>query len=256
MALKETGIGYRHGSLLSGYYYLIFRMNCLIIDDNKIARRTMRQLVSRVSDLEIAGEYGNASEAYGYLQTGHADLLLLDIQMPGMSGLELTRHLGKEAPLIIFTTSAREHALEAFDLNVVDYIVKPVLPARFIQAVDKARDILASRTTEVKTDNDEFIFIRDSNVVRRLKIEDILFAEAMGDYVKLHTLQKFFAVHTTLKTVEGRLPASRFIRIHRSYIIAVGKIDTLKDGLVGINGKNLPVADAYRNALNARLKII
>jgi two-component system, LytTR family, response regulator len=231
-------------------------MNCLIVDDNKIARSTLRQLAAHVKDLEVAGEYASAAEAYKYLLHNKVDLLLLDIQMPGMDGLELTRHLGNEGPLIIFTTSARDHALEAFELNVVDYLLKPLKPARFVQAIDKAKEILGSRNTEVKSDQEEFIFIRDSSVIRRLKIDDIMYAEAMGDYVKLHTRQKFYAIHTTLKAVEARLPASRFLRIHRSYIIAISKIDTLRDGSVVINGKSLPVADAYRFVLNTRMNVI
>ena len=139
---------------------------------------------------------------------------------------------------------------------MADYIVKPVTPARFIQAVDKAREVLQSNTEEVKMDDDEFIFIRDSNIVRRLKLDDILFAEAMGDYVKLHTPQKFYAIHTTLKIVEDRLPVSKFIRVHRSYIASITKIDTIQDGALVINGKPVPVADAYRAALNKKMNIL
>jgi DNA-binding LytR/AlgR family response regulator len=231
-------------------------MNVLIVDDNKIARTTMKQLVSQVKDIALTGECANAMEAYNILQEQPVDLVLLDIEMPGMTGLELTKNLGNKRPVIIFTTSKKEYAAEAFELNVADYIVKPVTPARFIQAVDKAREILQSKTEEYKLSDDEFVFIRDSNIVRKLKLDDILFAEAMGDYVKLHTLQKFFAIHTTLKTVEERLPASKFLRVHRSYIVALSKIDTLQDGALVINGKPVPVADAYRAALNKRMNIL
>ncbi|MEP7374268.1 MAG: LytTR family DNA-binding domain-containing protein [Chitinophagaceae bacterium] len=231
-------------------------MNALIVDDNKIARTTMKQLVSQVNDIALTGECANAMEAYNLLQEQPVDLVLLDIEMPGMTGLELTKNLGSKRPVIIFTTSKKEYAAEAFELNVADYIVKPVTPARFIQAVDKAREILQSNTEEYKLSDDEFVFIRDSNIVRKLKLDDILFAEAMGDYVKLHTLQKFFAIHTTLKTVEERLPASKFLRVHRSYIAAISKIDTIQDGALVINGKPVPVADAYRAALNKRMNIL
>ena len=231
-------------------------MNALIVDDNKIARTTMKQLASLVKDIVLAGECANAMDAYNLLQEEPVDLILLDIEMPGMTGLELTKNLGNKRPVIIFTTSKKEYAAEAFELNVADYIVKPVTPARFIQAVDKARDILNSNKEEVKFNDEEFVFIRDSNIVRRLKLDDILFAEAMGDYVKLHTPQKFFAIHTTLKAVEDKLPASRFFRVHRSYIVAVNKIDTIQDGALIINSKSLPVADAYRAALNKRMDIL
>lgn len=216
----------------------------------------MKQLASLVKDIVLAGECANAMDAYNLLQEEPVDLILLDIEMPGMTGLELTKNLGNKRPVIIFTTSKKEYAAEAFELNVADYIVKPVTPARFIQAVDKARDILNSNKEEVKFSDEEFVFIRDSNIVRRLKLDDILFAEAMGDYVKLHTPQKFFAIHTTLKAVEEKLPASRFFRVHRSYIVAVNKIDTIQDGALIINSKSLPVADAYRAALNKRMDIL
>lgn len=231
-------------------------MNVLIVDDNKIARTTMKQLASQVKDIVLAGECPNAMDAYNLLQDQPVDLILLDIEMPGMTGLELTKNLGNKRPVIIFTTSKKEYAAEAFELNVADYIVKPVTPARFIQAIDKAREVLQSNTEEFKLDDEAFIFIRDSNIVRRLKLDDILYAEAMGDYVKLHTLQKFYAIHTTLKAVEERLPASKFIRVHRSYIAALAKIDTIQDGALVINGKPVPVADAYRAAVNKKMNVL
>lgn len=231
-------------------------MNALIIDDNKIARTTMKQLANQVKGLTIEGDFANAIDAYNFLQDHKIDLLLLDIEMPGMTGLELTKNLGDKKPVIIFTTSKKEYAVEAFELNVADYIIKPVTPARFIQAIEKAKEIIESNQQEVKIDGDEFLFIRDSNIIRRLKIDDILFAEAMGDYVKLHTPQKFYAIHTTLKAVEERLPALKFVRVHRSYIVSLRNIDTIQDGALVINGKSVPVADAFRASLNKRMNIL
>jgi DNA-binding LytR/AlgR family response regulator len=231
-------------------------MNALIIDDNKIARTTMRQLAGKVADLVVVAECADAIEAFEKLRAQPVDLLLLDIEMPGMSGLELTRDLGGMRPLIIFVSSKKEYAADAFDLNVVDYLVKPVTTARFLQAIDKAREILESSKEEVKLKEDEFIFIRDSNIVRRLRLDNILYAEAMGDYVKLYTPERFYAIHTTLRAVEERLPASSFLRVHRSYLVAIDKIDTLDGGALVVNGKPLPVADAYRAALNRRMNIL
>lgn len=231
-------------------------MNCLIVDDNAIARTTLKQLASKITDLTVVGECGTAMDAYNLLQDTPVDVILLDIEMPGMSGLELTRNLGSKRPLIIFTTAKKDYAAEAFDLNVADFIVKPVTPARFIQAIEKAKEVLQSKREEVSLREDEFIFIRDSNVVKRLKLDDIYYVEAMGDYVKLHTPQRFFAIHSTLKAVEERLPASRFFRVHRSFIVAIDKIDTIQNGILIINGKSIPVADAYRGALNKRMNIL
>jgi DNA-binding LytR/AlgR family response regulator len=231
-------------------------MNALIIDDNKMARMTLKQLSERIDDLTIVAECPDAFEAYNLLITEPVDLLLLDIEMPGMSGLELTKNLVNKRPIIIFITSKREYAADAFDLNVADYIIKPVSGSRFIQAIDKAREILNSNKEEVNVKEDEFVFIRDSNIIRRLKLDNILFAEAMGDYVKLYTPEKFYAIHATLKAVEERLPASRFLRVHRSYLVAVNKIDSMEGGVLIINRKPIPVADAYRSALNKRMNII
>ena len=231
-------------------------MNALIVDDNIIARTTMKQLVSQVHDVVLAAECADAIEAYNLLQKQQIDLILLDIEMPGMTGLELTNNLGIKRPLIIFTTSKKQYAAEAFKLNVADYLVKPIGLARFLQAIDKARELLESAAGSFELNLEEFVFIRDSNIVRRLKIDDILYAEAMGDYVKLYTPQKFYAIHSTFKSVEDRLSTSKFIKVHRSYMVALNKIDTIQDGALIINGKPIPVADAYRAALNKRLNIL
>lgn len=231
-------------------------MNCLVIDDNIIARTTLKQLVKQDRDLVLAGECENAMDAYRKIMDEPVDLLLLDIEMEGMTGIELVRSLGSKNPVIIFTTSKKEYAAEAFELNVADYITKPVTPARFLQAVEKAKEIHRSKKQEVKIEEDAFLFIRDSSIVRRLKIDEILYAEAMGDYVKLYTTEKFYSVHSSLKEVEGKLPDSKFLRVHRSFIVQVGKIDTMEGGTLIINRKMVPVADTYRAALNRRLNIL
>ncbi|TWF42616.1 LytTR family two component transcriptional regulator [Chitinophaga polysaccharea] len=231
-------------------------MNCLIVDDNKLARTAMRQLASHVEQLQVVGECNSAMEAYNILQKEKIDLLLLDIEMPGMSGLELTRNLGKKRPVIIFTTVKKEYAVEAFELNVADYLIKPVPPARFIQAIEKAREIIDSNNRELQVSDNEFVFIRDNGILKRIRTEDILFLEAMGDYVKLNTPQKFHAIHTTLKALEEKLPAGKFMRVHRSYIVALDKIESIEDGTIIIQKNAIPVADAYRSALNNKLNLL
>lgn len=230
-------------------------MNVLIVDDNEIARDIVHQIAGRIKDVKITGQCADALQAYNLLQETPVDVILLDIEMPGMSGLELTRNLGK-GPVIIFTTSKRDYAVEAFELNVADYIIKPVTPARLIQAIDKARELLASAEEELNVSDGEFIFIRDSNIIRRLKLDDILYVESMRDYVKLHTAQKYYAIHNTLKAVEDRLPAAKFLRVHRSYIIAIDKIDTIRDGVIIVQDRTVPVADAYRATLNKRMNVL
>lgn len=230
-------------------------MKALIVDDNDIARTTLAHLAKQVPDLSIVSEFSNAIEAYHYLQSHSVDLIFLDIEMPEMTGIELTKTLSGKETIIIFTTSKKEYALEAFELNIADYLLKPIMPVRFLQAVSKAQTILESKKENVEITRDEFLFVRDSNITRRLKLDDIFYAEAMGDYVKFYTKEKMFAIHGKMKTAEERLPKDHFIRVHRSYIVSVGKIDTLQDGGIMINGKFIPVADAYRKALNTRMNV-
>lgn len=230
-------------------------MKALIVDDNDIARMTLAHLAKQIPHLTIVREYSNAMEAYLHLQNDPVDLLFLDIEMPEMTGIELTKNLSGRDTIIIFTSSKKEYALEAFELNIADYLLKPVTPTRFLQAVSKAQAVLDSRKENIQMGKDEFLFVRDSNITRRLKLDDIFYAEAMGDYVKFYTKEKTFVIHGTMKAAEERLPKDTFIRVHRSYIIAVGKIDTLQDGGIMINGKFIPVADAYRKVLNTRMNV-
>jgi len=231
-------------------------MNCLVVDDNKMARMAMKQLLSQVSELTLTGECDNAMDAYNKVSKEQIDLLLLDIEMPGMTGLELTKNLGEKSPLIIFTTAKTDYAVEAFELNVVDYLVKPVSPARFLQAIEKAKEVLESNKQDVQIEEKEFVFVRDNGILKRVDINDILFLEAMGDYVKVHTSQKFHIVHSTLKAIGEKLPVSKFMRVHRSYIVALNKIDFIEEGVINVGKNAIPVADAYRGSLNQQLNLL
>jgi DNA-binding LytR/AlgR family response regulator len=231
-------------------------MRCLIVDDNQLARMAMKQLVSQVQMLELVAECSDAMQAYNYLNSGQVDLLFLDIEMPGMTGIELTKKLGNKKPLIIFTTAKPDYAVEAFELNVVDYVVKPVSTARFLQAVEKAKEALDSNKQEVKIEDKEFVFVKDNGILKKLNVEDILYLEAMGDYVKVHTSQKFHVLHSTLKSIEEKLPLNKFLRIHRSYIVALHKIDFIQDGIISIGKSSIPVAETYKAALNKRLNLL
>jgi DNA-binding LytR/AlgR family response regulator len=231
-------------------------MKCLIVDDNKMARMAMKQLVGQVKDLELIQECEDAMEAYNLINSQQIDLIFLDIEMPGMTGLELTKNLGAKSPLIVFTTAKKDYAVEAFELNVVDYLVKPVTSSRFLQAVERANETIASDKEEVKVEEQEFVFVKDNGILKRINVDDILYLEAMGDYVKVHTSQKFHVLHATLKSIEEKLPASKFIRVHRSYIVSLSKIDFIQEGVISIGKATVPVADTYRTTLNKRLNLL
>ncbi|AOM76178.1 LytR/AlgR family response regulator transcription factor [Pedobacter steynii] len=231
-------------------------MNCLIVDDNKIARTTLKQLIGLDSSLVLVDECTNATEAYVKILEHSIELLFLDIEMPGMTGMELAKSLGQKRPLIIFTTSNRDYAADAFDLDVIDFIIKPVTPVRFLQSMERVREFIKNKTQVTDNKEQDFIFIRDSNTVRRLKLDQILYMEAQGDYVKIYILNHSYNIHSTLKSVEDKLPASIFLRVHRSFIINVSKIDTLEGGTLIINNSLVPVSDAYRATLNKRMQIL
>jgi DNA-binding LytR/AlgR family response regulator len=216
----------------------------------------LKQLVSQVPSLELVAECENAEEALTSLNTTQVDMVLLDIEMPGMNGLDLIKKLGNTKPLIIFTTAKKDYAVEAFELSVVDYLIKPIALPRFKQAVEKASEAIESNKEELKVEEQGFVFVKDNGVLKRISIDDILFLEAMGDYVKVHTSQKFHVVHATLKSIEEKLPAAKFIRVHRSYIVAINKIDFIQEGTISIGKTSIPVADTHKSNLNKRLNLL
>jgi len=231
-------------------------MRCIIVDDNVMARMAMKKLTDQVKDISVVAECENAMGAYNIISKEPVDLLLLDIEMPGMSGIELIKNLGKKSPFIIFTTAKTNYAVDAFELNVVDYLVKPIELPRFLKAIDRVKEATESEREQIEVKDKEFVFIRDSGILKRITADEILYLEAMGDYVKVFTPQKFHIVHATLKSIEDKLPSLKFMRVHRSYIVALNKIDYIEEGVISINGTAIPVADAYRTALNNRLNLL
>ena len=216
----------------------------------------MRKLIEQVKDLSLAAECENAMAAYNIVNQKPVDVLFLDIEMPGMTGIELTKNLKTKSPFIIFTTAKPDYAVDAFELNVIDYLVKPIEPSRFLKAVDRLKEAFESNKEQVQVRDKEFVFIKDNGVLKKVSSDDIQYLEAMGDYVKIFTPQKFHIVHSTLKSIEEKLPPLKFMRIHRSYIVALNKIDFIEEGVININGAAIPVADAYKATLNSRLNLL
>jgi two-component system LytT family response regulator len=231
-------------------------MNCLIVDDHVIARSTVSHLLQIDPSLKLIDECESAAEAYQNLAIHKIDLLLLDIEMPGISGIELVKGLSEKRPLIIFISSKKDYAVTAFDLNVVDFITKPITPDRFLKAINKAKEIYSLSSLVLGNHQDDFVFIRDSGVIRRIKLDEINYLEAKGDYVKIYSDEKIYSIHSSLKSIEDKLPGNIFIRVHRSFIINVGKIDTLEGSTLVIHQNFVPVSDAYKAVLNKRMQIL
>ena len=226
-------------------------MNCLIVDDNKIARTVLKHLVSQFDFISLVAECANSKEAMNELSKHRVDLILLDVEMPDINGFEFLKSM-PDHPLVILITAKPEYALEAFEYNIVDFVVKPPKEERFLKAISRAKEIFDSRSNQLEL-NKEFFFIREKGISSKLLINDILYIQALGDYVSIYTTGKKYTIHYTLSAIEKELPSTRFMRVHRSYIVALDKIDTLEEGSVFIYQTPIPVGDSQRSVLSKRL---
>lgn len=231
-------------------------MNCIIVDDIKTERMALKQLISQVSFLNLKHECSNPIEAFNYLQKESVDLVFLDVEMPGMSGLDLIKNLEKR-PIVILITAHKDYAIEAFELNVVDYLVKPVELSRFMVAISRAKELVNTRDDSVEMNNDkDYIFVRSNSVLTKIRIKDIIYIQALGDYVNIYTSEKRIAVHITLKGIEECLPSDKFYRMHRSYVVALDHIDSVEEN-TAIAGKHmLPIGENFKKEMLKRLNLI
>lgn len=231
-------------------------MNCLIVDDSKVTRDAIKDLIESTEDMTLVGECANAMEAYNFIHSQPIDIIFLDVEIPDMNGIDLIRQVSGKKPIIIFISARKEYATDAYELNAADYIVKPFTVMRFHQAVQKARMIYGHSRRDDALSAKDFVFIRDCGMLKRLLIDEIQFIEATGDYVKVFTHQRSHSIHTTLKKLEEKLPSKKFQRVHRSYIVALNKIERIEDGVIVIGNNPVPVAALYREALTRRLNIL
>lgn len=226
-------------------------MNCIIVDDDKLSCKILEGFVSKSTSLNLIGSYSDSIAARNILTKRHdIDLIILDIEMPEMNGFDFIGSLDFP-PNIIIVSSAEEYALKAFDFNVVDYLLKPVTYGRFCKAIDKTIRYF-SRKEEPNT-GDEEIFIKKGSSLVKLKLSDIVYIEALENYVTLNTHDDKFTIHFTMKAIESQLSSDVFIRVHRSFIINKSMIQAIKENSldlnVGDNLKSIPVGKSYRDSL-------
>ncbi len=226
-------------------------MNCIIVDDDQMTCRILEGYVRKSTSLNLAGTFSDSVAARNILtERGDIDLIILDIKMPEMDGFDFIRSLDNP-PNIIIITSSEEYALKAFDFNVVDYLLKPVSYGRFCKAIDKTVRYFGRK--ESSNTGDEEIFIKKGSSLVKLKLKDIIFIEALENYVTLTTSDDRFTIHFTMKAIENQLPSGVFIRVHRSYIINKSMIQAIKENsldlIVGDSMKNIPVGKSFRDTL-------
>lgn len=235
-------------------------IRCLVVDDEELARALLQNYIGRMPNLELVAACANPLEAMSVLQQQGTDLLFLDIQMPELTGIEFLRTLTQK-PLVIFTTAYAEYALDGYALDVTDYLLKPFSFERFVQAVNKAAAQLQNRPPasapvpepDATTPAKDYILVKADHKVYRIKLDDILYIQSMREYVSFYTSTGRLMSLNALRTLEEELPADRFIRIHKSYIVAIDKIETLEGNMVHVGKEQLPIGANYRETVLKRV---
>ncbi|TDK44169.1 LytR/AlgR family response regulator transcription factor [Algoriphagus formosus] len=228
-------------------------MNCLIVDDEPIAQDILKEYISRVDFLQLVACCNDAQEAFSAIDQNELDLVFLDINMPGIDGITLAKIIPKEVQ-IIFTTAYREYAVEGFNLEATDYLLKPIPFDRFLKAVNRVRE--AKPKTALKQDQTEipgFIFVRQDRKMEKIEIQKIKYVESYADYIKIHLEDRISIVRESISNFEKKLPSSRFIRFHRGYIGNIAAIDSYTNEYIEIDGKALTISRSYKKDVLERL---
>lgn len=224
-------------------------MRCIIVDDEPIAHEGLEKMIKEITpQLELVGSFESAESASEYIKTTNVDLIFLDIEMSEINGLDFARNIPKNT-LIIFTTAYSEYALDSYDVDAVDYIVKPIDPDRFRKAVDKAiayhNLLLDAEKEEIETNND-FIFVKSERRYFKVDFDDILFIEGLKDYVIIHTSEKRIITKMYVRSILDLLPQKRFLRVNKSYIINLGKIDSFDNNDIYIKEHEIAIGKTYQ----------
>ncbi len=235
------------------------KYNVIIVDDEYLAQKLLQDYVSKMDTLQLVATCSNAFEAMNALKNNQVDIMFLDIQMPDLTGLELVKSL-EHKPSIIFTTAYSEYAVDAFNLSVVDYLLKPFDFPRFVQAVNKAigAELPKTKVDELPHDtisrSNDFITVKADYKLYKINYDDLLFIEGQHEYVTFHTTQRRITALFALKDLEEILPKDKFVRVHKSYIVSFKQIQDLDKSDVTVAGTKIPVGASYRDELLARLQ--
>ncbi|MCP4179736.1 MAG: response regulator transcription factor [bacterium] len=234
------------------------KLKCIIIDDEPLAITVIREYINKINHLEIVAECESAVDAFDILQKEKADILFLDIQMPELTGFDLLRTI-KNPPKVIITTAYREYAVEGYELNVVDYLLKPFSFQRFLQAIQKVKDndevdTFFQKNIIVNKKQDEYIFLKVKRKLVKVLLNDILYIESLNDYINVYTSKRKVTTKMLLSEIEKNLPGDKFLRIHRSFIISLNKIEAISPNNVEIGDKVIPIGRSYKADIVNKLK--
>jgi DNA-binding LytR/AlgR family response regulator len=225
-------------------------MNCIIIDDDPLIREVLKTYIANTANLELSKEFQNPMGVSTYLKKNKIDFVFLDVEMPEMTGIEAITAL--DLPQVVLISSNKEYAAEGFDYNITDFLTKPVSYDRFLKSIEKVKKIEGAIQHHEK--EEDTFFIKDGTSNIKIKIDDVYYVEALGDYVKFYTTEKTITTLSTMKSIEAKLSVYNFVRIHRSYIVNLNHIGDVKSNSLELNGKTLSISRNYKANFLAQLK--
>jgi len=231
------------------------KIRCIIVDDEPVALDILENHLSKIDKMKIIGRCRNATEAFNIINANKTDLIFLDINMPGISGISFAKSINKNIK-IIFTTAYREYAIEGFDLHAVDYLLKPISFNRLLDAVNNFQEVhLSQKTEEIQYESSgDFIFVKIDRKMHKIDFDKILWIESLNDYLKIETTDGTKVTRETISTIEMKLPQDKFLRIHRSFIIAINRIEFYSNEEVIIQNKSIPISRTYKEQVIQRLE--
>lgn len=229
------------------------KIQCIIVDDEPLALEILEAYIEKIPYLELAGKFSSGIDALQFLKEHQVDLMLLDIQMPDLTGIQLMKVL-EHPPLVIFTTAYDNYAIKSYELDAVDYLLKPIELDRFLKAVEKVWKRIEQRNTKPNiiiennnnTNKESSIFIKTEYRIQRVEKSDILYIEGMKNYLRVVTRAEKYMTLMNFKNIQQLLPESQFVRVHKSFIIAIDKIDSIERGRIRIGNQHIPIGDTYR----------
>ncbi len=227
-------------------------ISCVIIEDLAVAAEFLKKCCEKSGTLEVRGHFTNVADASVFLSTQVVDLLFLDVEMPGEPGFTLLDEISF-SPKVILTTSKADYAYNAFEYNVTDFLKKPYTYQRFLQAVNKVSGMLESDQPET---GEDYFFIKTEGKLVRLNNDDVLYIESMGDYVRFVTTARKYIVHNTIKALEEKMNRKEFMKIHRSFIVNIQKVENIRENFLFIKGIELPISKAHKADVIQRIKIV
>lgn len=233
------------------------KVNCIIVDDEPVAREILENHLQKVAAVNVVATCKNALEAFNQINSNQIDLIFLDINMPEISGLSFAKSININIK-VIFTTAYREYAVDGFNLQAVDYLLKPISFERLLQAVNKFlgenKVEVTSSLSEIKSEINDFIFVRSDRKMVKINFSEINYVESYSDYIKFHLKGKIIVTRETISSIEAKLPQKEFLRIHRSYIVSISKIDSFTNEFIEINKKVLPISRSYKKEVLFKLE--